>query len=197
MATNRNTWLIGVDFGQKADYTALSVTEQIVSESGDCHYHVRHLERLMIGIPYTEMTARIKMTYDQSALTGTKRLIVDATGVGQPVVDMLDKIDLRPIAITITGGNEINQVAWNRYHVPKRNLVSTLTHLLGTGRLKVASELAEASTLIHELKDFKVKIDLRTAHDAYGAWREGEHDDIVLSLAVALWVAENAVRPID
>ena len=51
-----------------------------------------------------------------------------------------------------------------------------------------------APTLIHELKDFKVKIDLKTAHDAYGAWREGEHDDIVLSLAVALWVAENAVR---
>jgi len=30
-----------------------------------------------------------------------------------------------------------------------------------------------------------------TGHDSYEAWREGDHDDIVLSLAVACWSAEN------
>ncbi len=28
------------------------------------------------------------------------------------------------------------------------------------------------------------------AHDSYGAWREGTHDDLVLAVALALWAGE-------
>ncbi|MDD1753960.1 MAG: hypothetical protein LUQ38_12840 [Methanotrichaceae archaeon] len=41
-----------------------------------------------------------------------------------------------------------------------------------------------------ELLNFKVKIDPQTAHDSYSAWRESEHDDLVLSVALACWYAE-------
>jgi hypothetical protein len=34
-----------------------------------------------------------------------------------------------------------------------------------------------------------VRIDARTAHDSYGAGREGINDDLVLALCVALWTA--------
>ncbi len=35
-----------------------------------------------------------------------------------------------------------------------------------------------------------MKIDSKTAHDSYEAWREGVHDDLVLSVALACWTAE-------
>ena len=39
-----------------------------------------------------------------------------------------------------------------------------------------------------------VRGSLETAHDSYGAWREGQHDDLVLALALALWAGVNT-RP--
>jgi hypothetical protein len=35
-----------------------------------------------------------------------------------------------------------------------------------------------------------MKIDLTTGHDSYGQWREGQHDDLVLAVALATWWAE-------
>ena len=72
------------------------------------------------------------------------------------------------------------------YHVPKRDLVTTLQVLLQSGRLKVASDLKLAKVLVDEMLNFKVKINVKTAHDSYEAWREGIHDDLVLAVALAL-----------
>lgn len=91
---------------------------------------------------------------------------------------------LKPIQIT--GGDAVtyeNGVT----RVPKRDLVSAAQVALQTGRLKIAADLPEAQTLVRELESFKVKIDLDTAHDSYGAWRVGAHDDLVLAVALALW----------
>jgi hypothetical protein len=50
-------------------------------------------------------------------------------------------------------------------------------------------ELKNAGILKKELRDFRVKVS-RSANETYSA-REGQHDDILLSLAVALFVAEH------
>ncbi len=55
---------------------------------------------------------------------------------------------------------------------------------------KVAEALPEAPTLIQEVLAFKVKI-TANAHDTYEAWREGVHDDLVLSVAMAAWFGEH------
>ena len=44
--------------------------------------------------------------------------------------------------------------------------------------------------LVKELENFKVKVNIQTAHDSYEAWRESDHDDLVLALALACWWAE-------
>jgi len=44
--------------------------------------------------------------------------------------------------------------------------------------------------LVQEFLNFLVKIDPLTGHDSYGAWREGQHDDLVLATAVACWYGE-------
>jgi hypothetical protein len=121
-------------------------------------------------------------------------LVTDATGVGRPVIDMMQKAGLRPVAVTITGGFDENRVMSNDFRIPKRNLVSTLAVILQSGRLKVAPELAESETFVSELSNFKVKISA-AGHDSYNAWRESIHDDLVLSVALAAWWGERPVLP--
>jgi len=62
--------------------------------------------------------------------------------------------------------------------------------LLQTERLKVAKSLPLADILVKELLNFQVKINVNTAHDSYGAWQEGTHDDLVLACAMACWLGE-------
>ena len=75
--------------------------------------------------------------------------------------------------------------------MPKRDLVSVAQVAFQTERLKIAATLPDAPVLTRELQNFQVKISLDTAHDTYGAWREGAHDDLVLAVCLALWIAEH------
>ena len=50
-------------------------------------------------------------------------------------------------------------------------LVGSLQMLLQTGRLKIAGSLEHAKTLREELRNFKIKVNLKTGHDSYEAWR--------------------------
>lgn len=34
-----------------------------------------------------------------------------------------------------------------------------------------------------------MKVNVSTGHDSYEAWREGDHDDLVLAAALAAWKA--------
>ena len=121
------------------------------------HYQAQYLERLPIGTSYPQQVARIKQLHDElQKTTGARPLLVaDATGVGRPVIDMLTATELRPIAITITGGDAVTQDGLE-YRVPKRDLVSAVQVLLQSERLKIARALPEANTLTAELLAFKV-----------------------------------------
>ena len=55
-------------------------------------------------------------------LQGHCRLVMDATGVGAPVVDLLRQAELRPVAVIITGGDKVTSGKGSLY-VPKRDLV--------------------------------------------------------------------------
>lgn len=73
--------------------------------------------------------------------------------------------------------------------VPKRDVASTIAVLLQTGRLRIARGLKESETLLRELLNFRAKISL-SGHDSYEAWREQEHDDLVLAVGLAAWLFE-------
>jgi hypothetical protein len=117
---------------------------------------------------------------------------VDATGCGRPVADMLTAAQLPCLlyAAFITGGDKPHQEGMD-YRIPKRDLAGVVQVLLETDRLKIAAALPELPTLVKELVNFRVKIDPATAHDSYSAWREAEHDDLVLATALACWLGEN------
>jgi hypothetical protein len=78
--------------------------------------------------------------------------------------------------------------------VPKKDLVGVLQVLLQARRIAVASTLPAAATLVEELLAFQVRV-TAAAHETFGAWREGRHDDLVLAVAVAAWAGEHMAPP--
>ena len=121
-------------------------------------------------------------------------LAVDATGVGAPVIDLFkaERMNAQLEAVQITGGDSVTR-EYGMSRVPKRDLVSAAQVALQTSRLRVSPELPEVKNLTRELENFQVRINLDTAHDSYGAWRENAHDDLVLAVCIALWIADNGV----
>lgn len=185
-------FFVGLDLGQSQDYTALSILEYVGGM-----YYARHLERVR-GVTYPDIVNKVTKIMASPVLEDGAFLVVDQTGVGVPVVDLLRQEGLRPIAVSIHGGDKATQDG-NNWRVPKRDLVGVLQVLLQTGRLKVASKLKQGPVLQTEMLNFRVKIDPVTAHDSYSAWRESDHDDLVLSVALAAWLGERcaALHEID
>ncbi|MCX5728077.1 MAG: hypothetical protein NTZ28_04430 [Nitrospirae bacterium] len=209
-------YVVGVDLGQAQDYSAVCVVEAegtaytrtVTDLDPDFHrqrereetfsapptsFDVTHLERLTLGTPYPAVVARVGEVCAEVVRrlpSGCQWLLaVDETGVGRPIVDLLEQASLSPVAITISGGDTVTG-AGRQLRVPKRDLVATVSVARQYRRLKIENALSMASTLAKELTDFRVKVDAKTAHDTYGAWREGQHDDLVLAVALACWTAE-------
>ena len=195
---------VGIDLGKTNDYTAIVVLEGR-EQGGARHYDAVHLERLQTGTPYPRQAERIKELHDALVRTktgsleewvgvhepATVRMVVDQTGVGQAVVDMLRDKGLSMRAVTITGGDSVSHGPAS-VRVPKRDLVAVLQVVTQTGRLKVPSSHPLARNLVDEMLAFRLTVNNR-GHDSYGNdWRQNPHDDLVLALAMVLWDAERS-----
>ena len=167
---------------------------------------LRHLERYELGTPYPQViehVIRLLTRHPIRAHLEHTRLLVDATGVGRPVVDSFRARRVYPVSILIHGGERVTQEIIGEepgdiiLRVPKRDLVAAVQTLLQNGRLQIAAGLALADVLKKELLNFRVKVDPKTAHDSYSHWRESDHDDLVLAVACAAWYREYANRPVE
>ena len=203
------SWWASSEYAQVYGPTAmppgqLTRIEEKVTQDRRVEYHLRHLERPELGTPYPAIVERVCTLLHAAPLRAVTTLIVDATGVGRPVVDLLREADLdaRIIPITITGGDSVTYEPRGReYRVPKRDLVGVLQVLVQQEprRLKIAEGLPLGATLAAEMLNFKAKISAR-GHDSYeagpagGDWREGAHDDLVLAATLPCWYAEKAHR---
>jgi hypothetical protein len=212
-------FILGLDLGQTSDPTALAIIERepLADKSGapakdarGCglfRHDVVHLERFPLRTSYPEIVAAVKRLAERPELAppsdheaSRPRLAIDATGVGRAVVDMFLGAGLptRNVPITITSGEGFRSGSWNNtgvtaWWVAKRELVGAIHAGSQTGRLRTVPTLALAKILETEMRDFKVTI-TANAHETYNARGDGKHDDILLAVALALWVAEN-VRP--
>jgi hypothetical protein len=191
--------VFGLDLGQVSDFTALAVDQ--VTEVPDANragrvvrlHAIRHMHRWHLGTAYPSIVAEVKNLLTRAPGSS---LALDATGVGRAVVDLFRAAQLPPahlVPITITGGNEATRVD-RGWHVPKKDLVGSVQAALQARRLKIAPALREAKTLTRELQTFRVKVSLATANESFEAWRERDHDDLVLAVAMAVWLAERPLR---
>ena len=209
-------YYVGVDLGQANDYTAIVVVEAEPEDNHLYVRHIERLplgtyypdqverikeivmdKRLVREVPEASgdfhsatwgagFRAVGTQSVARSAASVPPDVVVDATGVGRPVVDMMRREGLRFYPVLITGG-DTEHTGGGFYRVPKRNLVSSVQVALQTGSLEIHPDLKLAETLRKELLAFRIKINLTTSHDSYEAWREGDHDDLVLAVALACW----------
>ncbi len=196
------SFVVGVDLGQASDFTAKAFVQREHRPTNvenpqqgtwhEEHYTIRQLQRPPLKTPYTDIVRDLRQDLGKPELQGAD-LVVDATGVGRSVIDFMRAEGLNPIAVTITAGQQITQHENGFWHVPKRVLVSSMAVALQTGRLHVVRTLEHAPTWMREAAAFKVKIS-KAANESYEAWREGDHDDLMLATSLAVWWAELTSR---
>lgn len=191
MRTQTLSHIIAADLGELVDFTAVTVIESERGTRTPIH-QIRHLDRWQ-GASCSErlIPELIRLIAALTTLAGKPVIVIDRTGVGVPMVNQIReaKLGARVIAISIHGG-ETTKGAGDFFSVPKKDLVGSVSVPLQTGRLKIAPDLPYVDVLKTELGNFRSKINPATAHESFSAWREAEHDDMVLSAAVGLWWAE-------
>ena len=151
-------------------------------------YHVRYCNRLALNTPYPEIVRWTSELVKKLMARARVGLIVDATGVGRPIIDMFRESRLKVVPVNVTGGQHasFSGGVWN---VPKKDLVSAAKKLLTNGILKIDESTEFKDVLRTEIENFRIKINERTRHESYESWREGDHDDLVFALSLACWWA--------
>ena len=137
------TFFVGLDLGKKHDPAAVAVVERL---DGVLHrLGVRYVERVPLGTPYPRVGERVRQVVQSATLRGRCALAVDATGVGEPVVDLLRaaRLGCELCAVTITGGEYQHSRGGSGWSVPKRDLIAVVQVLLEQNELKLARGLRE------------------------------------------------------
>ena len=186
-----NLILMGIDIGQKRERTAICVVEFDLRETGFRtvhHFVVRHLELLPVETSYPEVAQRLSQVTSgvRQKNDESPYLYVDATGLGQPIIDLLREETTGLGSITpvyFTHGDQRTQEG-NQVKLGKAYLVSRLQMLLQTGRLHLP-RTTESERLAEDLLNYEIRVD-ENANDRYGAFPVGSHDELVTALGLAV-----------
>lgn len=181
---------IGLDLGQRREPSALCVAEieerQGSNDRWTDHFLVRHLERLPVGSTFPEVARRLA-----EVIVGIHRrteespfLFVDATGLGDPVVDLLrDEVPgvwVRPVYFN-HGDRRFSEE--DEVRLGKAWLVARLQTLFQTAQLHLP-RTQETEALREDLLEFQIEV-REDANERYGAFRVGPRDDLVTALGLA------------
>ena len=182
-------FFVGWDVGQSQDYSAVAVLKK--TDAGN--YVVNHLERLRLGMDYPSQIEHVFNLVNRKPLAGADTTVcLDKTGVGAPVYDATRKKGINAAALTLHGGDS---VTWDEDRMavkaPKKDVIGCLLVLAQCGSIKIAKGVPHGDTLLKELRDYKIRFNPNTANVSFGNGREAEHDDLVLAVAIPLWIAEN------
>ena len=209
--------IVGVSLGHRHEKSAISVTERAYIPTGETfnvtrhgtleahegvslEYRVRHLERSGPPSRYASVAQRVPEIVRE--IGRDMLLIVDITATGRPVYSLIlgeltsglegTAIRFKHCPITVTGvAGGVSRSPDVGMLVPRRDLISNAQILFDEGQLKIAEGLDLARTLTEELVAFKPKPE---KPDDLEGWRERPHDDLVLAVAISVWVAERFVR---
>jgi hypothetical protein len=202
-AATKRSYVAGIDLGSARDYSAISVLELVEAPCVELnapvpkvpdysvHYNLRYVERLPLGQDYVAIVDQFAAIVNTPPIRGCT-VACDYSGVGRPVFTMLEEAGLRPVGVQITGG-----AAWSKegniFNVSKAYLMSNLLKSIHKRSLRIPPDLPDIEILRAELQD------LRTTTSAAGYVKigaeTGRHDDMALSLAVAMFVAVHRARP--
>ena len=188
-------FILSADMGGRRDYTAVVIIayNELMARPV---YTVTYLHRFPLGTSSVAVVDHLVQLVKTYPLREDVTVVVDATGAGGSVLDLMMRAGLDPIGIKIHGGQSVSRDDFDGcYRTPKRDLVGVVDYLLPQApepvRIEIPARLPQSKVLLAELETFRAKITLDTGHTTFEAWRERDHDDYVLALACALWVAEH------
>jgi hypothetical protein len=145
------------------------------------------------GLPYDQIVDWVSRIYHKPEFNRQQppELVVDSTGVGVAVVDMLHTRGLRLNAVTITAGESFSQKG-SIFHVGKARLIGTFLGAFDGGKVQVNPNMPIWPQLEKEMLSYRAEISAqgRAKFEA----EEGEHDDMIFALAQAIWFGEEAKR---
>ncbi|MEO7650334.1 MAG: hypothetical protein ABIZ80_07685 [Bryobacteraceae bacterium] len=200
-------YYVGLDLGQRRDYSAVVIVEraELLLDEMDyvtyerkrqARYRVRYARRLPLGTPYPDVVARVREVLRMPDVAARCTLVMDATGVGTPVLDMLRGAGLRcPIEAVILTGGEREQHGGGKWHVPKRDVITGLQAMLDNGELEMSPNVPGAAELVQEMSVMRARIG-RWGRTSFGAVGERDHDDLAMAAGLACWRARWKARGI-
>jgi hypothetical protein len=184
-------YFLGLDLGQRHDPSALAILESeriafpqrdpVTAKPIERHRRVlRRLEKVPLHTPYPDVVARIKSVVDRlQPLSNRITVVVDATGVGAPVLDLLKTARLQAhlIPVTLTGA-EWGRYGDHGYSVPRRDLLRCLHLALESGSVQICEGIPNRRDITRELREVD--------------WRKSDTpDDLVIAAALATWRSTN------
>ena len=116
--------VLGVDIGRRLDHSAIAVVEERKVKTGwdpanwaevfEIKTAVRHVEREPLETSFTRVVERIKEVLEMLRETPPIAVVMDATGVGDAVVEMAQRAELGCllVPVTITSGGRGDGVGW-------------------------------------------------------------------------------------
>jgi hypothetical protein len=164
-------YLIGVDIAETEDFTVITVI--------DTHTNSVVYWKRFKGVDYPAQIEQIIATANEY---GGSRIVIDTTGVGKPIYEMLLKRGVFVEDFTFTGKS-------------KEELIQKLRLYISQKWISIPNEpvlLDELNSFEYKLRNEKTGEPLKNIK--YGA-PKGYHDDCVDSLALAVWELQGKAHP--
>lgn len=182
-------FFIGLDLGMRRDHSALIINEKRVMEDGGLLHAIRFAQRWKLGTEYYQVARETaEIISELPDRPEPPQLWADSTGVGGPVMAVLKDQGLSPFEVTLTAGANWSLNPVRRVSLPKSILASTLNVVLQNRMIAIAADLPFLDQLRRELGTFTVS---KTAGgvDSFNSRTEADHDDMVVSLGLAVFAA--------
>lgn len=193
-----NEFIIGIDIAKKQDRTVIVIAQkaQDFQADGRCISYINVLDLQMVEkMTYPDLARYIKRLDLNAELHGNNDLLVDSTGVGEAVCDMMEDIGLNPIRVMFTGG-DTSRITGTRasngfmtkmqVNVPKNELVDTLQMALQERRVRIARGIPFEADIRKQFSHF-VGVMSKSKNMIYNNDSDEVHDDIVCAMALVAW----------
>jgi phage FluMu gp28-like protein len=173
----KRPYYAGLDLGKQIDYSVLAIVQQM--ENGEIR--LIHKRQLPLDTPYPDVIAYVARA---NQIFNLDSLFVDKTGIGDAIVDELERIDVRNIqGIFFTD-------------IEKENMLNHLKLLMEKKLLKILGDDKQLIAQINEQqyeylqpKTAQERIHLKFRHPL------GRHDDQLYALALACRASTEAPPP--
>ncbi len=210
-------YICAVDIAKKRDYTTIQIYRDAKSaihhpeESGRPDQIVSFLDLVyqakLQAIRYTEQARIVYDLLNRIKMLHNTQLLVDGTGVGEAVVDIMRETGLNPLPIVFTGGTSVRPVyeefgkvfggsssqafaraqVLKEIHVPKEDLVHAGMLMIQQKRIRLAQQLNHEDDFKRQMESFKGKVNEATGRRKFENESDDIHDDFVVTFLMAAW----------